>query len=43
MAVTKEKIREIYEILPKLNCGFCGFGGRGQFGRAMVRAIPKCG
>jgi len=31
MAVSKEKIRKIYEILPKLNCGFCGFGSCGQF------------
>jgi Na+-translocating ferredoxin:NAD+ oxidoreductase RNF subunit RnfB len=42
MAVTKEKIREIYEVLPKLNCGFCGFGSCGQFARAVVerRASP---
>ena len=39
---SKQKIREIYEILPKLNCGFCGFGGCGQFARAVVegRASP---
>ena len=38
----KEKIREIYEVLPKLNCGFCGFGSCGQFARAVVegRASP---
>ena len=42
MAVSKEKIREIYEVLPKLNCGFCGFGTCGQFARAVVerRASP---
>ena len=43
MAVSsKEKIREIYEALPKLNCGFCGFGSCGQFARAVVegRASP---
>jgi len=42
MAVAKEKIREIYEVLPKLNCGFCGFGSCGQFARAVVegRASP---
>ena len=36
MAVTKEKIKEIYEALPKLNCGLCGFGNCGQFARAIV-------
>jgi len=38
----KEKIRGIYEILPKLNCGFCGFGSCGQFARAVAegRASP---
>jgi len=36
MAVTKEKIREIHETLPKLNCGFCGFGSCGQFARAVA-------
>jgi len=38
----KEKIRGIYEALPKLNCGFCGFRSCGQFARAVVegRASP---
>jgi len=38
----KEKIRKIYEVLPQLNCGFCGFGNCGQFARAVVegRASP---
>jgi len=36
MAVTKEKIKEIYEVLPKLNCGLCGFGNCGQFARAVA-------
>jgi Na+-translocating ferredoxin:NAD+ oxidoreductase RNF subunit RnfB len=43
MAVSKkEKIKEIYEVLPKLNCGFCGFGSCGQFARAVAegRASP---
>ena len=43
MAVNnKEKIREIYGILPKLNCGSCGFGTCGQFARAVAegRASP---
>jgi Ni,Fe-hydrogenase III small subunit len=43
MAVhSKEKVREIYEVLPKRNCGFCGFGSCGQFARAVAegRASP---
>ena len=38
----KEKIRQIYEALPKLNCGLCGFGSCGQFARAVAegRASP---
>ena len=43
MAVSnKEKIRGIYEVLPKLDCGFCGFGSWGQFARAIAegRASP---
>ncbi|HEX76168.1 MAG TPA: hypothetical protein G4O12_06250 [Dehalococcoidia bacterium] len=43
MAVSsKEKIREIYEVLPKLNCGFCGLESCGQFARAVAegRASP---
>ena len=43
MAVSsKEKIRGIYEVLPKLDCGLCGFGSCGQFARAVAegRASP---
>jgi len=43
MAVNnKEKIRNIYETLPKLNCGSCGFGACGQFAKAVAegRASP---
>ncbi|MCD6599636.1 MAG: hypothetical protein J7L19_03595 [Dehalococcoidia bacterium] len=37
MAVSnKEKIREIYQVLPKLNCGLCGYGNCAQFARAVV-------
>jgi len=38
----KQKIKEIYDLLPKLNCGFCGFGNCGQFARAVAegRASP---
>jgi len=39
---SRRKIREIYELLPKLNCGLCGFDGCGQFARAVAegRASP---
>ena len=42
MVVSKEKIRKIYEALPKLNCGLCGFSNCGQFARAVAegRASP---
>ena len=37
MAIThREKIRNIYEALPKLNCGLCGYGNCGQFARAVA-------
>ena len=37
MAVgNKEKIRDIYEVLPQLDCGFCGFGTCGKFARAVA-------
>jgi len=38
----KEKIRQIYEALPKVNCGLCGFGSCGRFARAVAegRASP---
>jgi len=37
MAVSsKEEIKEIYELLPKLNCGLCGYGNCGQFARAVA-------
>lgn len=39
---TKDKIKRIYDALPKADCGFCGFGGCGQFARAVAegRASP---
>lgn len=38
MAVaSKEEVRELYEVLPKLNCGLCGFGNCGQFARAVTK------
>ena len=35
--MTKEKIGNIYEVLPKLNCGLCGYGNCGQFARAVAQ------
>lgn len=42
MGATKEKIKRIYETLPQLNCGLCGFEGCGQFAMAVAegRASP---
>jgi Na+-translocating ferredoxin:NAD+ oxidoreductase RNF subunit RnfB len=39
---TKEKIKKIYEALPKMDCGLCGFGSCGNFARAVTegRASP---
>jgi len=41
-ASNKEKIRKIYEVLPKLNCGLCGYGNCGRFAKAVAegRASP---
>ena len=40
--VKRDIISKIYEILPKQNCGLCGFGTCGQFARALAegRASP---
>jgi Na+-translocating ferredoxin:NAD+ oxidoreductase RNF subunit RnfB len=37
-----EKMRQIVNVLPKLNCGFCGFGNCGNYAKALVegRAMP---
>jgi len=42
MEDTKDKIKRIYEALPQLNCGQCGFEGCGQFAKAVAegRASP---
>ncbi len=32
----KDIIRQIYEVLPKVNCGLCGLGNCGQFARAVA-------
>ena len=41
-AANKNTIKQIYDLLPKLNCGFCGFGNCGQFSKAVAegRASP---
>lgn len=33
---TKEKIKRIYETLPKMNCGLCGFESCAKFARAVA-------
>jgi Na+-translocating ferredoxin:NAD+ oxidoreductase RNF subunit RnfB len=39
---SKEKIKRIYQALPKMNCGLCGFESCGKFARAVAegRASP---
>ena len=39
---TKDKIRRIYDALPRMNCGRCGFESCGKFARAVAegRASP---
>lgn len=32
----KDNIKKIYELLPKLNCGLCGYDNCGQFSRAVA-------
>ena len=41
-ASNKDKIRDIYELLPKLNCRLCGYGNCGRFAKAAAegRASP---
>jgi hypothetical protein len=42
MEATKDRIKQIYEALPHLNCGLCGFESCGQFAKAVAegRASP---
>ena len=35
MASNKDKIKKIYELLPHINCGFCGYANCGQFAKAV--------
>jgi hypothetical protein len=34
--VHKDNIKKIYELLPKLNCGLCGYDNCGQFAKAVA-------
>ena len=36
MADNKNKIKKIYELLPHINCGLCGYGNCGQFAKAVA-------
>ena len=33
---TKDRIKRIYDILPKIDCGRCGFGTCAKFARAVA-------
>ena len=41
MVATKEKIKQIYDVLPQLNCGFCGYGSCGQFAKAVAEGMAS--
>ena len=41
MIATKEKIKQIYDALPQLNCGFCGHGNCGQFAKAVAEGMAS--
>jgi len=36
MTDNKDNIRKIYELLPHINCGLCGYDNCGQFARAVA-------
>jgi len=38
----KEKVKEIYEVLPKLNDRRCGYRTCGEFARAVVKGEAPC-
>jgi Na+-translocating ferredoxin:NAD+ oxidoreductase RNF subunit RnfB len=38
-----QKMREIVKVLPKLNCGFCGFGNCGDYAKALVEGKASPG
>ena len=41
MLATKEKVKQIYDVLPQLNCGFCGYGNCGQFAKAVAEGMAS--
>ncbi len=41
MLATKDKIKQIYGILPQLNCGLCGFDSCGQFAKAVAEGMAS--
>ena len=41
MLATKEKVKQIYDALPQLNCGFCGYGNCGQFAKAVAEGMAS--
>jgi len=38
---TKQRIKEIYQVLPQRDCGFCGFDGCGHFARAVAEGTAS--
>jgi len=36
MADNKDNIKKIYELLPHINCGLCGYDNCGQFAKAVA-------
>jgi Na+-translocating ferredoxin:NAD+ oxidoreductase RNF subunit RnfB len=36
MADNKDNIKKIYELLPHINCGLCGYENCGQFAKAVA-------
>jgi hypothetical protein len=36
-----QNIKKIYELLPKLNCGLCGFENCGKFAKAVAEKIAS--
>lgn len=41
MLATKEKIKQIYDALPQLDCGLCGYGNCGQFAKAVAEGMAS--
>jgi hypothetical protein len=41
MGASKDKIKQIYDALPQLNCGLCGYGNCGQFAKAVAEGMAS--